>query len=242
MDESKLLSIGETSKALGVSVDTIRRWDREGKFSSVRSAGGHRYFRKEDVDNFLFDIFGIARKWVTDKDETDIPSNFYCQTSSVFQARLSRFESELGNIPRLKDFFPLISSLAGEIGNNSFDHNIGNWPGMPGIFFGYDVNRGRVVLADRGQGVYKTLKRVRPELSTDQEALHIAFTEIISGRAPESRGNGLKFVRRIVTGNAGLNFIFKAGDATLIIKGGDDGLLIQESETKYHGCFVQLTF
>ena len=140
MDKPELLSIGETAKVIGVSVDTLRRWDKEGKFPSVRSVGGHRYFRREDVDNFLFDIFGIAKKWVTDTNETDIPSNFYCQTSSVFQARLSRFESELGKIPRLKDFFPLISSLAGEIGNNSYDHNIGNWPGMPGIFFGYALS------------------------------------------------------------------------------------------------------
>jgi len=35
-----------------------------------------------------------------------------------------------------------------------------------------------------------------PELSTDEEAVRTAFTKVVSGRAPESRGNGLKFVRK----------------------------------------------
>jgi len=51
----------------------------------------------------------------------------------------------------------------------------------------------KVVLADRGQGVLTTLKRVRRELTNSSEAIRVAFTETISGRYPETRGNGLKF-------------------------------------------------
>ncbi|OGM15650.1 hypothetical protein A2V56_01985 [Candidatus Woesebacteria bacterium RBG_19FT_COMBO_42_9] len=44
------LSIGKASKYLGVSIDTLRRWEKKEKISSHRSPGGHRYFLKEDLD------------------------------------------------------------------------------------------------------------------------------------------------------------------------------------------------
>ena len=44
-------SIGAAAKYLGVSIDTLRRWDKKGKLSSHRSLGGHRYFLKDDLDN-----------------------------------------------------------------------------------------------------------------------------------------------------------------------------------------------
>ena len=80
-------------------------------------------------------------------------------------------------------------------------------------------------MADRGQGVQKTLKRVRPQIADDEEALKIAFTEIVSGRAPESRGNGLKFVRKIITEVAKLAPIklsFQSGSAVLTLSHNQD--------------------
>ncbi|MCS7092765.1 MAG: excisionase family DNA-binding protein [Patescibacteria group bacterium] len=50
----QFLSIGEAANYLGVSIDTLRRWAKAGKISDTRSPGGHRYFRKTDLDN-LFD-------------------------------------------------------------------------------------------------------------------------------------------------------------------------------------------
>lgn len=45
-----LLSIGQASEYLGVSIDTLRRWEKKGKISSYRSPGGHRYFKKDELD------------------------------------------------------------------------------------------------------------------------------------------------------------------------------------------------
>jgi hypothetical protein len=53
---------------------------------------------------------------------------------------------------------------------------------------------------------------VRPELSSDAEALRIAFTERISGRAPEQRGNGLKFVRSVLLQD-GIDLWYGSGHA-----------------------------
>src|SRR3989344_5083521 len=44
------LSIGQASEFLGVSIDTLRRWEKSGKISALRSPGGHRYFLKDDLE------------------------------------------------------------------------------------------------------------------------------------------------------------------------------------------------
>ena len=49
----KLLSIGESSEYLDVSIDTLRRWEKKGKIESVRSPGNHRYFLKSDLDKLF---------------------------------------------------------------------------------------------------------------------------------------------------------------------------------------------
>ena len=44
-----LLPIGETARLLGVSVGTVRRWEREGKISATRTLGGQRRFVRDDI-------------------------------------------------------------------------------------------------------------------------------------------------------------------------------------------------
>jgi excisionase family DNA binding protein len=48
-----LLSIGDASEYLGVSIDTLRRWEKKGKVEAYRSPGNHRYFKKSDLDNLF---------------------------------------------------------------------------------------------------------------------------------------------------------------------------------------------
>ena len=83
----------------------------------------------------------------------------YCQTHDVFQARLEQFQSKLSRITSLSTV-SLITAIAGEIGNNSFDHNLGNWPDTVGIFSPYSFRNKRVVLADRGQEFFQRLDRL----------------------------------------------------------------------------------
>ncbi len=240
---SELITIGQASKMLGVSIQTLRRWDDVGKLSSIRkTTTGHRYYRKEDVENYnIKNLFKLAKNWIASSLGFEPRQSFYCPDSSVFQARLSRLESELGKMKELNAIFPLITAIAGEIGNNSFDHNLGNWPDIPGIFFAYDLNKKIVVLADRGQGILKTLKRVMPNLKNHQEALYVAFTKIISGRAPESRGNGLKFVKDVVMNNK-ISLFFQTGDAYLKIKNKEPDLKVQKAVVNFRGCLALIKF
>jgi predicted site-specific integrase-resolvase len=39
-----ILSIGAASKALGVSITTLRRWEKSGKLTPIRTASGHRRY------------------------------------------------------------------------------------------------------------------------------------------------------------------------------------------------------
>ncbi len=40
----RFVGIGEAAEALGVSIDTLRRWDRTGKLVGERTPGGHRRY------------------------------------------------------------------------------------------------------------------------------------------------------------------------------------------------------
>jgi molybdopterin-binding protein len=44
------LTLGEAAKALGVSVDTLRRWDRDGKLETVRDARNRRLVPEAEVE------------------------------------------------------------------------------------------------------------------------------------------------------------------------------------------------
>ncbi len=43
------LSISEAAYLLGVSTDTLRRWEKEGKITSTRTEGGHRRYDLTDI-------------------------------------------------------------------------------------------------------------------------------------------------------------------------------------------------
>ena len=221
-------------------MDTLRRWDKSGKLKPAKiSEAGYRLYYKSQIELFLNDIFRLARDWVLKK--TEIPTKFYCSNSAIFQTRLIHMQDLLMDVTELNQIFSLIVAMAGEIGNNSFDHNLGNWPDIPGTFFGYDIHKRNIVLADRGLGILATLKRVKPELITDGEALRVAFTEVISGRSPESRGNGLKFVRKIVSENP-IGLVFRTGDAELILPKDANELNVRLSSEPFRGCLAFITF
>ncbi len=45
----RLISITEASEILGLHKDTLRRWDKAGKLTPVRTSGGHRKYRLSQV-------------------------------------------------------------------------------------------------------------------------------------------------------------------------------------------------
>ena len=49
----KIFSISEAAEYLGVSPLTLRNWERRAKVRAFRTPGGHRRFRKSDLDVIL---------------------------------------------------------------------------------------------------------------------------------------------------------------------------------------------
>ena len=49
--DNNFLSIGKAANYLGVSIDTLRRWDKEGKINSQRIDGKNRFFSLSEIQN-----------------------------------------------------------------------------------------------------------------------------------------------------------------------------------------------
>jgi len=183
-------------------------------------------------------IFDKATTWTSaGTPQIQLDSELYCATRDVFGVRL---EGLLGRLEKqINQNAYILTAIIGEIGNNSFDHNLGNWPDIPGVFFTNDQEKNIIVLADRGQGVRKTLTRVKPNISSDQEALVVAFTETLSGRAPEKRGNGLKFVADVIK-EQNWSLTFQSGDATIVHSNGKFSTTL--SDVTVRGTLAILTY
>lgn len=245
---NKEFSIKKAANVLAVTTQTLRRWDKSGRLVARRKKTGkvNRYvYDENDIEDFLSSDFpvllNVAHQWAFQKTLSELPQRFYCPDKSIFKARLSKFEFELRQDKNFAQLFPLIVAIVGEIGNNSFDHNLGNWPDIPGTFFGYNIRERSVVLADRGRGILKTLQHVRPSLSLHSEALNVAFTEILSGRAPEARGNGLKYVREVVS-NYDFTLLFQSGDAVLNLDKKRKDVEVEKTSNFVQGAFALIHF
>jgi excisionase family DNA binding protein len=242
VNQKEKLSIGEAAKFLGISIDTLRRWDASGRLRAQRSKGGHRHYSLEGLKHFREDLDAIGLVWAASQQAPELPDEYYCERADRFMARLERLGKLLVSAEVIPErIISLLIAVVGEIGDNSFAHNIGSWPDVPGIFFAYDVNRHLVVLADRGQGVLKTLRRTKPELNSDSEALKTAFTEYLSGRTPERRGNSLKLVRDISQENL-VGLYFQSGVAAVRIPKQPGSFGIEDAAPNMRGTFARIEF
>ena len=48
-----LLSIKDTASYLNVSQDTLRKWDKANKLKPLKTAGGHRRYDTDTLDDFI---------------------------------------------------------------------------------------------------------------------------------------------------------------------------------------------
>lgn len=139
-----------------------------------------------------------------------------CETRDVFAGRLDRIGLQVKN-GLSESELPLLIAVASEIGNNCFDHNMGRWKDAPGCWFEVRYTKRRIwlLIADRGQGIFNSLTRAGLVFTDEKAALTAAFERTISGRSPERRGNGLKFVRRIIESALYRGVACKSGTATV---------------------------
>jgi excisionase family DNA binding protein len=52
-NENKVIAIGEAASYLGISRDTLRRWEKRGRLKALRSPTNRRYYTKEQLDRLM---------------------------------------------------------------------------------------------------------------------------------------------------------------------------------------------
>jgi hypothetical protein len=157
---------------------------------------------------------------------------YFSATRDVFAARVQSFVLE-----SRKD---LQGAIIGEIGNNTFDHNFMFAPNYPwGVYCNFSYKQKYVVLADYGRGIRQSLLSVLPSLASDLEAIEAAFIKRISGRSPEQRGNGLKFVTESIKKN-NWHLYFQSGMGSCVINSA--GVLFKTIKTPLAGCLAIINF
>lgn len=242
MDKEQV-RIGEAAAMLGVTTQTLRNWERSGRLRAERTAGGQRYYMVADLERFTIDLPELGWAWAASAQAPEISSDYYCERQDRFSSRLEKmglaFQQTLG--APAADTVSLLGLVAGEIGDNSFAHNAGNWPDVPGVFYAHDVGKRVIVLADRGRGVRATLQRVRPAIASDVEALQVAFTERISGRDPEKRGNGLKVIREIAESQS-IGLVLRSGLGVVRIPKEPGPMQIAQAKENVRGVYAVVTF
>ena len=71
----RLLTIKDAASYLNVSQDTLRKWDKADKLKPLKTAGGHRRYDTDTLDEFI----GLTRK---EEEETPIACATYARVSS----------------------------------------------------------------------------------------------------------------------------------------------------------------
>ena len=109
---------------------------------------------------------------------------------------------------------------------------------MRGSYFNIDFEEKFVVLADFGRGIRESLSAVI-KISDDVEAVETGFTKRISGRIPEQRGNGLKFVARTIIEKQ-WDFYFQSGNGCCVIT--NEKIEFFQTNDYFQGCLAIFNF
>ena len=83
---NRILPIEEASAILGVSPQTLRNWEKDGRLVSERTAGGHRRYSEETIDRL--------KKIRMGDNEIIIPNISPSQIMKTMKSFLSGFESD----------------------------------------------------------------------------------------------------------------------------------------------------
>lgn len=185
-------------------------------------------------------------------DHTDQvpPDAWYCATDSTWRGRLDKLVPYLQAEGVSDQHLFHAATIISEVGDNCFAHNATAWPDVPGCWFAWShdptTREVRCIVADRGRGILQSLQRVRADLQSDRDALHVALTEQVTGRAPENRGRGLKLVIRTLDSIPQRSFVLQSGSAAFVCTSSRQAVdvveQINDSADRVRGTYCEFSF
>lgn len=163
---------------------------------------------------------------VGEKENLNILEISCCRYRDDFSARLDRLYKVFKNIGLDENQARLIAALVGELGNNVYDHNLGNWPtDISGCFITAQNYSQRkcleFVIGDPGIGFLGSLKNAYPDLKDDLGAIKLGLSGK-TGWIDTKRGNGLLFVQKAAFERFSGEILIHSGNGLVII--GKDGM------------------
>lgn len=90
--DKKILSISDAASILGVSDETLRNWEREGKLTPFHTEGGHRRYYRADIEK----LAGIYVEPVKESGGKRV--GIYCRVSSHEQKTKGDLERQVGRM------------------------------------------------------------------------------------------------------------------------------------------------
>ena len=185
------------------------------------------YLKRMRFDKMLFELGYNEAKEVLDRvevperDNVNIHEVMHCLYQDEFSARLSRFITMFQNFGLSENDAQRATAVVGELGNNVFDHNLGNWPtnisGCIIVAQHYpSTHTIEIAVGDPGVGFYGSLKAGFPDLVNDTEAIKLGLAGN-TGRVGEIRGNGLKLIQQWTLQNFSGKVMIHSGNGLVIV-------------------------
>lgn len=184
------------------------------------------YLKMFGFDNFLRELGYINEAEILSRinlltENKNIQKLMHCLYRDNFNAQLGHFLLLLQSFGLNQDDAARVTALIGELGNNVFDHNLGNWPtdvvGCLVAMQNYpDLHKVEIVIGDPGAGFYGSLKTAFPEISNDIEAIKKGLSGS-TGRVGEERGNGLRLIQEWTIGNFSGKVTIHSGNGLVIV-------------------------
>lgn len=158
---------------------------------------------------------------ISEKFNLNIQEILHCKYRDEFDGRLGRFVMMFKNFGLNEYDARLATTLIGELGNNTFDHNVGSWPtDISGCIIAAQnypkKKKIQVVVGDPGVGFLGSLKAVFPEINTDIEAIKKGLKGY-TGRIGETRGNGLKLIQQWTINNFHGKLAIQSGEGLVLV-------------------------
>ncbi len=185
------------------------------------------YFKRMHFDKILAELGydeakeGLDRVQVPERNNINIHEVMHCYYRDEFNARLSRFITMFMNFGLSESDAQRATALVGELGNNVFDHNLGNWPtDVSGCIIAAqhypNVHAIEIAVGDPGVGFSGSLIAAFPKISNDIEAIKLGLAGN-TGRMGEIRGNGLKLIQQWTLQNFAGKVMIHSGNGLVIV-------------------------